>query len=442
MNNAALSVSVNNGNSSLSAGNISLTGTTALNLNFGTQSAPTANPAINASGKTLTHTGTTTINVTGPTLTTGTYQLIYTGSSIPTSGFSLGPLPVGMVAHLNNSGTSLDLVVTAAGQTLSWYGANSSGTPLTAWDINSTADWTNSVTSALSKYLQYAGNSYGDNVIFDDNCYLQQQTNVNLTARVVPVTLTFNSTLSYNITGTGGIDGPVSLFVTNTGSLFLGTSNNFTGGITIGSGTLVFTNDSALGTNTGTVTLAGGTLQFAGPASSRALSVTANSTLSVPAASTAQFAGSVTGGSGVTVNGDGVLNLTGANAISVATTVSAGVLELSAPNALPANVTINTAGTLELNNANAATNTAIVINLDNGLIFNTGIGTFNVGSLNGANALTLEDTGSSAVTLTVGVNNSSSSTYSGAISGSGTLVKAGTDTLSLYNVIVTPAARL
>ena len=433
VNGAALTVSVNNGNSSLSAGNISFTGTSALNINFGSQSAPTANPAINAPGKTVTHTGTTTINITGPTLAVSTFQLIYTGGSIPTSGFSLGPLPTGVVAHLNNSGTSLDLVVTAAGQTLSWYGANSSGTPLTAWDINSTADWTNAVTSTVSKYLQYAGNSYGDNVTFNDNCYLQEQTNVNLTAHVVPVTFTFNSTLPYNITGTGGIDGPVAPLITNTGSLFLGTSNNFTGGITIGSGTLIFTNDAALGTNNGTVALAGGTLQFNGPASSRALSVTANSTLIVPAASTVQFAGSVTGSGGVTVNGAGVLNLTGANAISVATTVSAGVLELSAPNALPASVIINTAGTLELNNANAATNTAIVLDLDNGLTFNSGIGTFNVGSLTGANALTLEDIGSSPVILAVGANNSSP-TYSGAISGSGTLAKVGTGVLTLSGV--------
>ncbi len=430
VNGAALTVSVNSGNSSLSAGNMSFTGTSALNINFGSQSTPTAYPAINAPGKTVTHTGTITINVTGTTLTVGTYQLIYTGGSIPTSGFTLGSLPTGVVAHLNNSGSSLDLVITAAGQTLSWYGANSSGTPLTAWDINSTADWTNAITSTVSKYLQYAGNSYGDNVTFNDNCYLQLQTNVNLTAHVVPVTFTFNSTLPYNITGTGSIDGPVSPLITNTGSLFLGTSNNFTGGITISSGTLVFTNDSALGTNNGTVVLAGGTLQFNGPASSRALLVTANSTLNVPAASTNQFAGSVTGSGGVTVNGAGVLNLTGANAISVATTVSAGVLELSAPNALPASVTINTAGTVELNNANAATNTAVVLNLDNGLTFNSGIGTFNVGGLNGANALTLTDIVGSPVTLAVGANNSSS-TYSGILSGSGTLAKIGTGTLSL-----------
>ena len=136
VSNAALSLSQNNGNSSLNAGNISLAGTNVLNFNFGTATGPTGNPAINASGYAVSNTGTNTINIAGQYLTTGEYQLIYTGGPVPTNNFVLGTKPVGVVAVLINSGVSLDLLVTASGQTLAWYGADNSGNPLTTWNIN------------------------------------------------------------------------------------------------------------------------------------------------------------------------------------------------------------------------------------------------------------------------------------------------------------------
>src|ERR1019366_523487 len=112
------------------------------------------------------------------------------------------------------------------------------------------------------------------------------------------------------------------------GSLFLGTSNNYAGGTFIG-GALIVTNDSALGTNTSGVTLSGGTLEFDGNAtSSRSITLTTNSSISVGTGGALQFSGSVTGSAAsVTKTGNGVLNLSGANAISVNSTVSAGVLE-------------------------------------------------------------------------------------------------------------------
>jgi len=73
---------------------------------------------------------------------------------------------------------------------------------------------------------------------------------------------------------------------------------------------------------------------------------------------------------------------------------------------------------------------AVSINTDNGLEFSPGIGTFNVGGLSGSNALTLNDTAGSPVTLAIGGNNQDT-TYSGAIGGSGGLVKAGNGTLNL-----------
>jgi autotransporter-associated beta strand protein len=183
------------------------------------------------------------------------------------------------------------------------------------------------------------------------------------------------------------------------------------GGTIIGGGTLAITNDSALGTNSGTVTLAGGTLQFDGnTSSSRAINVNAVSSIGVAAGATVQFSGSITGSVSLTKVGDGVLNLTTPNALSAPTTVSAGAIRLS--------------------NADAVANGIIGPNVDNGVIFNSGIGTFNIGGLDGVVALDLTDTALAPVRLVVGGNNSSS-TFNGALTGTGSIVKVGTGRLNL-----------
>src|SRR6185503_14990042 len=112
----------------------------------------------------------------------------------------------------------------------------------------------------------------------------------------------------------GGIDGATAVVITNTGSAFLATSNNYMGGTIVGGGILSITNDSALGTNTSGVTLSGGTLQIdASGASARAFTVTANSTIGVAAGATVQFTGSATGNGNVNKTGDGILNLPSPN---------------------------------------------------------------------------------------------------------------------------------
>ena len=405
VSNATVTLALNNGISSIFAGGVSLAGSNVLNFNFGTATAPSAR-AIDATGFSVSNTGTNRVNVTGALLVVGQYPLIYTGSPVPTNNFILGPLPTGMVAVLTNSGTSLDLLVISAGQSLTWYGADSLNSPLLTWDINTSSNWN----TGTAKYLQYSANSYGDNVAFDDSVFAGS-TSINLGVRVVPSTVLFNSSQAYSLTGAGGIDGVTSVVVNNLGSVFLGTSNSYMGGTTVGGGTLSVTNDSALGTNTSGVTLAGGTLQFdANAASARTLSVTANSGIGVAAGSAVQFSGSVTGNGNVSKTGDGELNLATPNALSVVASVAAGTIKLS--------------------NANAATNGNVGPNIDNGVVFNSGIGTFNVCGLNGVSVLDLADTALSPVALSVGGNNSSS-TFNGALTGAGSLVKVGTGTLTL-----------
>ncbi len=116
------------------------------------------------------------------------------------------------------------------------------------------------------------------------------------------------------------------------------------------------------------------------------------------------------------ISGSGNLNKAGS-----------GTLILANSNSYTGDTSISQ-GTLQLANAAAVQNSTVSVNVDNGLQFSSGIGTFNVGGLSGSNALTLSDTGGSPVTLAVGGNNANT-TFSGSIGGNGTLVKDGSGTL-------------
>ena len=106
-----------------------------------------------------------------------------------------------------------------------------------------------------------------------------------------------------------------------------------------------------------------------------------------------------------------------------------GTLTLGVSNGFSGPTTINQ-GVLQLGNANASQNSTVFINVDNGLQFSPGIGSFDLGGLAGGNLLMLVDTGSSVVSLSVG-GNGASTTFSGALSGSGGLTKVGSGSLTL-----------
>ncbi|WP_192871722.1 beta strand repeat-containing protein, partial [Variovorax sp. JS1663] len=119
----------------------------------------------------------------------------------------------------------------------------------------------------------------------------------------------------------------------------------------------------------------------------------------------ATYAGTVSGAGSLTKIGDGTLTLSGANTYTGATTVNAGILRAGiATNAFGSGsaLTVNSGTTLDLNSLDQT-----------------------VGSLAGSGSLTL-----GSGTLTSGGNNTST-TFSGPISGSGGLNKAGTGALTL-----------
>ncbi len=122
--------------------------------------------------------------------------------------------------------------------------------------------------------------------------------------------------------------------------------------------------------------------------------------------------GIISGIGGINKTGAGILRLGNANTHSGATTVSAGLLIL--------------------NHALAVQNSTVTLNTAGGLQFAADITDFTFGSLagNATGTLVLEDAAAQAVNLTVGGNNATT-TYSGTLSGAGTLTKAGTGTVTL-----------
>lgn len=334
----------------LQAGNVTLGNGAAVTLSYGTVFSNPGIPAIAASGN-LTASGTTiTINIVGDGLQAGVIPLItYGGPQLGSiANIVLGTLPPGMGANLVNNPNSLDLNITVAGQNLSWYGDVNN-----VWDLNSTANWANSLVPS-AKYLEYGAT--GDPVRFDDSAIGNYD--INLTSSVHPFSVLANAANNYSITGPGSITGSTSLVKSNTGTLFLGTANTYTGGTFIYNGTLAISNSSALGSASVPVTLAGGKLQLENnttlPAT-RTINATVASTIGVPAAATATIAGNISGNVAVNKVDAGTLNITGSNTITGALNVGGGTVNYSGTNAAtyanPAFMGVGTAagsGTLNL----------------------------------------------------------------------------------------------
>ncbi|WP_237712349.1 autotransporter-associated beta strand repeat-containing protein [Pedosphaera parvula] len=212
-------------------------------------------------------------------------------------------------------------------------------------------------------------------------------------------------------------------------------------------------NNAANNTTFGTITVAnlilnGGTLDQAGANGDNSV-LTVAGNVSVNAAS---FVGALAG----TANGSARFEtleftapISGSGALQVSGPVinaggDTGVVKLSAPNPYSGTITVSN-GTgniiasavnriLQLNDLNSLSNATL--NLDSSqaspVSFAAGVnlGNFNVGALTGRASQTLTDTAGSPVTLSVGGNNAGS-TYTGALTDGGNLVKVGSGTLTL-----------
>ena len=304
----------------------------------------------------LTTSGASVINFASSAPTVGTIPLVKYGS-LNTYSFTLGTLPAGVLASLSNNtaNKSIDLVVTSVALPR-WDGAVNN-----VWNVNSTANWVNTLTGSATTFQN------GNPALFND--LAAGSTDVQLNSTVLPGATTFaNDSKAYSLGGTGAINGTGGLTKSGVGSLSLNTVNGYTGATRLEGGTTSISivanagSPSAIGAasaDSSNLVFAGGSLTYAGSTAStnRGYAVTgSNSALEVAlAGTTLTMSGNVAASAGQfrklgpgTLALSGSANTLGSDASAYAVAVGAGTLQLAGPGSSAASQTNTVAGELRV----------------------------------------------------------------------------------------------
>lgn len=287
----------------------------------------------------------TTLNM----LTDGIYPLIRFSGSLSGSAANLGitgfSQPSKIATLTNAVPGEIDLVVsTYLGANLVWQGNGVNN----FWDVNATADWTNS-SGTGSVFKQF------DNVAFDDS-----STNlaVNLQGLLMPALVTVNAVNDYTFQGNGQLAAG-ALTKNNTGTLTVLTTNSSTDPAVINGGTVQLGNGVAAGT------------LGAGP-------VNNNSALVLNEPGDQTLANAISGNGSITQQGLGAVTLIGNNTFSGPLTISLGSVQVGAGG------TVGTLGTGPVTN-----NTSLTFNRSGSVTFSGGIAGFGTVTNAGVGTLTL-----------------------------------------------------
>jgi fibronectin-binding autotransporter adhesin len=219
------------------------------------------------------------------------------------------------------------------------------------------------------------------------------------TARAMSITGnngTLQTDAGTTLTANGIISGTTgALTKTGEGTLVLTANNTYAGGTTISAGILSVAANLDLGAAAGTVTLDGGTLATtASFTTARGMSITGNNgSIQTAAGTTLTASGVIAGPAGaLTKAGDGTLLLTGDSTYSGGTTIAAGTLQLGSggtTGSIQGDVVNN--GTVTFNRSNAVTFTGAI----------SGAGTVNKLAA-GVTTLTGDNTYTGGTTITAG----------------------------------------
>lgn len=251
-NGTGLNVQVNEigGTAPISALTFGSGGVTTLFVDTITNGNPTA-AVITATNLITSGTINVSIATAGQGLTVGQFTLIDYSGAIGGSGFAafaLVGLPLGVTANLVNTGSTIDLNVTVAPPNLTWNG-NLNG----VWDVGGTANW-------RAPGPVNAPFTLGATVIFDDTA--TGTTTITLNTNLIPggeEVLFNNTTKNYSITGAGSFNGSFGLTKLGTGTVTLGTTNDYPGPTMISAGTFRLGANNVIpdGVSRGSLTLDG-----------------------------------------------------------------------------------------------------------------------------------------------------------------------------------------
>lgn len=328
----------------------------ALDLSNDPSGTSSANDQITVAGNfSLTGKVAIVVNPLNGSLSPGTYTLLSYGGALSGSLANLSiELPEG-TAHTLSVGTGairLVIPVTRAPASLTWTGGQGGN----VWDLFTTPNWSRA--GMPDSFVA------GDTVTFNDTGSVNPSVNL-LTA--LPVAgVTVDSSNDYNFSGAGAIAGPGGLTKSGSGTLVLGNTNTYTGPTTITGGTLAVANlgdagsassVGAAGAAASNFVLNGGTLALVGDQTSTNRSVTLGSgggTISVPASTSMQISGSLSGAGSLAKTGAGTLILASASSYSGGTFISQGTVTLASDTANVAGlgsglITLN-GGTLSMTN--------------------------------------------------------------------------------------------
>jgi autotransporter-associated beta strand protein len=207
------------------------------------------------------------VNFTGGLPYTGGANVILTNSGTRTGLLTyVNPTRYSVVLDQSNP-NYITTTFTGTNANLVWK-----GTVNNLWNLNTTANWLNG--AASSTYYQ------SDAVIFDNTGIAAP--NITLATPMTPVSVTVNSTGNYKFSGSP-ITGLATLTKSGSGKLTLENDFTSTGLITVGAGTLQIGNGGTTGSITGPANLAGASIaDFGSVVFNRSDTLTYNGIISGP----------------------------------------------------------------------------------------------------------------------------------------------------------------
>ncbi len=368
-----------------------------LTMNAGAILAFDANGAFTSNG--VNFAGATTLAHTQSLTVGNSYDVLNYGAG---SVANLGNL-TGLRGTLTDDTVNKKIILTFGGVGLRTWNATS-GT----WDVLSTNNF-------AEGDLKFAS---GDTVAFNNP---SANSVVNLVGSLMPTSISVANTNAYTFSGTGSLAGASSLTKSGTGTLTLSntTANTYTGGTTIQGGVLSL-GTGGTGADTSTASALGtGTVAIESGATLR---------LWIQNSNTFSIANNLSINGGTLLGEDGIYNMTGAVAVGA----SGATFQANwSGKTLTLSNTISGAGPVTISNGPSSTAGTVIFSGVNTYTGNTAItsGTLEIGGAGQLNSGAYAGTISNAGTLRF--NSSANQSLSGVISGTGSLVKNGTGTLTL-----------